>query len=161
MSKKFLVLGVVVLVAIGYYFAVYLSSSKGGNNDQLDIPKIEKLEIVQVFSEGVHTLTGDVMVPTPCHALSYEVKILKESYPENIRIEFTSNQMSEICAAVITPAPFEIEVTASEKATFEAIHEGVDLLVEMKAPVVVGEKVFSNVIMEKVGEVEKDELPVE
>ena len=149
MSKKFLVLIVVILLAVGYYFAVYLDGSGSEEDAQLTITSNEMVEIVHVFSDGVHTLSGDIMVATPCHALSYEVIVLKESYPEDILIEFTSDQMSEICASVMTPAPFEIIVEASQNATFEATYKGQGLSLDMKDPPVVGEDVFSGVTVEE------------
>lgn len=130
MNKK--VIGVVIAVGI-ICFAIY--TFMGGQEVSVPVPTAsEGIEVtaVHTYTGGTHTLVGSVVVPTPCHALTYEY-IIAESYPEQVIVEFTTKSMSEICAQVMTPAPFDIEFIASEEAHIRATLNGesVDLILHV------------------------------
>ena len=77
----------------------------------------EMLTITRAYSDGTHTITGEVMKPTPCHELTYDVMVA-ESYPEQVTIAFTTMSSAEMCAQVITAEPFTISLEVAEAASF-------------------------------------------
>ena len=68
---------------------------------------------------------GTVALPTPCHSLKQEVKVM-ESYPEQVRIDLTVENPSpeKFCAQQITQKEFSGEVKVSEKATVSVFLNG-------------------------------------
>jgi len=76
------------------------------------------------FKDGVHTLVGEVLVPTPCHTLEAEV-LIRESFPEQVTIVFSIvSTEAELCAQVVTPAVFAESFEASEEALITATLDG-------------------------------------
>lgn len=67
------------------------------------------------FENGVHTYTGSIKLPTPCHTLSHEVQLSEEA-PITATIHFTIGDPSpdQICAQVITEVPFTVSFEAPE-----------------------------------------------
>lgn len=75
------------------------------------------------YEDGVHTLAGEIDMPTPCDLLEYDTMV-QESYPEQVTIDFTVLNNAEMCAQVITAQRFMVEVAASEDASFSATLRG-------------------------------------
>lgn len=82
------------------------------------------------FSDGVHVIAGSIDLPSPCYNLETDVRVA-ESFPEQVTVAFTSDVDEDLmCAQVITPTDYYVEVEASEEARFNAEFNGerVDLL---------------------------------
>lgn len=110
---------IAVLVLAGYLF--WPSGSNDGE-DQLikaDNPSVveEEYAIEHTFDEGVHTISGIVNLPTPCHELAENVSVA-ESFPEQVFIDLTTVDTGGICIQVIDPREFSIDVEVDEAATF-------------------------------------------
>ena len=68
---------------------------------------------------------GIVALPTPCHNLNQEAKVM-ESYPEQVRIDLTIENPSpdKICTQQVTEKEFAGELQVSEKATVSVFLNG-------------------------------------
>ena len=77
------------------------------------------IEAIHSFEDEVHTLKGEIKVPTPCHAVETEV-IVRESYPEQVVLVFHIEEPDEQCIQLATDKPFERRFRVSRDATFEA-----------------------------------------
>lgn len=84
---------------------------------------IERINAKHFYIDGVHTIAGEVAMPTPCDLLEADA-IVRESMPEQIEIQFSVINNAEVCAQVITPQRFMVSAEASENATFSATLEG-------------------------------------
>jgi hypothetical protein len=84
---------------------------------------MSRIEAKHFFTDGVHTIVGEVMMPTPCDLLTYEATVA-ESFPEQITYNFGVINNSELCAQVVTPQRFLITASASAEATHRATFNG-------------------------------------
>lgn len=84
---------------------------------------LEQIEATTQFADGVHTISGTLLLPTPCDELSVEA-IVAESYPEQVTLQFSVGGVSDFCAQVMTEQPFSIVVTVSQNASFKATLQG-------------------------------------
>ncbi len=77
----------------------------------------EEISITHSYSEGVHTYTGIMQVPTPCHSLE-QTATVAESFPEQITLIFSSvaPETDMGCITVISEEPFSVSVEASPEA---------------------------------------------
>ncbi|MFT5036574.1 MAG: hypothetical protein ACI9VM_000136 [Candidatus Azotimanducaceae bacterium] len=83
---------------------------------------ITRIEGTHFFIDGVHTVVGEIAMPTPCDLLQSEARVA-ESFPEQITLDFSVINNAQECMQVITPARFKIEAQASEEATFSALFQ--------------------------------------
>jgi hypothetical protein len=86
-------------------------------------PNITRIDAKHYFSDGLHTFVGEIEMPTPCDLIEVN-SIVKESFPEQIQLEFKVINNAEVCAQVITPQRFLVEAKASEGATASAMFMG-------------------------------------
>ena len=84
---------------------------------------INRITATQYFIDGTHTLVGEIELPTPCDLLETDFVVM-ESMPEQVRLDFSIINNSDTCVQIITAQRFQIEVVASEGATFSAYFEG-------------------------------------
>lgn len=85
---------------------------------------IKIIEGKHFFIDGVHTIAGEIMMPTPCDLLTYSA-IVAESFPEQIVFQFDVVNNSDNCAAVVTPQRFVVSATGSAAANLSATIKGV------------------------------------
>jgi hypothetical protein len=95
-------------------------------NESVAYPEITRIDAKHFFIDGVHTYVGEVMLPTPCDLLDVTSTVM-ESYPEQIQLDFTVINNSEICSQVVTAARFRVDATASELAVTTARFMGRDI----------------------------------
>jgi len=84
---------------------------------------IDRIDAKHFFIDGTHTLVGEVSFPTPCDLLDWKV-FIAESFPEQVRIDFSVINNSDACAQVVTNQRFSVSFDASENATISARLEG-------------------------------------
>ncbi len=121
-----------VLIVIGMFAFVFI---KQNEMNQVETPNqdtevtdtgkysnITRIDGKHFFIDGVHTVVGEVAMPTPCDLLEVE-SIIAESFPEQITLDFSVINNAEFCADVITQQRFKVSATASEGATFKALFE--------------------------------------
>ncbi len=118
-----------VLVVAGMFAFAYWKqkSSKEAEAPMVPIDQSEdryagitRIEGKHFFIDGIHTIVGEVNVPTPCDLLDVEV-IIAESFPEQVTLDFTLNNSAEFCAQVVTTQRFMVTAKVSENATFKAL----------------------------------------
>jgi len=83
---------------------------------------ITRVDAKHFYIDGVHTVVGELEMPTPCDLLE-SGSIVAESYPEQITLDFKVTNNAEFCAQVITPQRFKVSATASENASFSALFQ--------------------------------------
>ena len=125
-----------VLIIVGMFTYTYI---KRGEINQIEPPSetrqeeqpgpydfIDRIEAKHFFIDGTHTIVGEIVMPTPCDLLNWEV-FVAESYPEQVTIEFSVINNSEMCTQVMTPQRFKVTFDASEEAVIRARLEGRDV----------------------------------
>ena len=130
-----------VLIIIGMFTFAFLKQKeiKVENNNNTDeimdesigrYDYIERVDVKHFFIDGVHTLVGEMPMPTPCDLLESKVLVM-ESYPEQIQIDFSVINNAESCIQQITPARFQVTATADEQASFKAKLMGRDIMLNI------------------------------
>jgi hypothetical protein len=93
---------------------------------------ITSIDATHFYIDGVHTIVGELPMPTPCDLLETEA-IVRESSPEQVTFAFTVINTTEACAQVVTPARFSISASASDQANLAATFMGVPVTLNLKA----------------------------
>ncbi len=145
MKKREIVLSVALLVTIilGMFVYTYLAQQKlvvAPEVPTTPTPVANNYGITQIdathfYIDGVHTIVGEISLPTPCDLLTYQSSVA-ESMPEQITYQFAVINNSDMCAQVVTTQRFRIEATASEMATHKAtfMNAFVELNLRQAAP---------------------------
>jgi hypothetical protein len=87
---------------------------------------ITKIEGKHYFIDGVHTIVGEIPMPTPCDLLEVDA-LVAESMPEQITLNFNVINNATFCAEKITLQRFKVSATASAGASFKALFMGRDV----------------------------------
>lgn len=87
---------------------------------------ITRIDAKHYLIDGVHTLVGEVSMPTPCDLLEAQA-VVAESYPEQVTVEFSVINTAPTCAQVITPQRFKVDFSASAEAAIRATFMGRDV----------------------------------
>lgn len=116
------VIGIIVIAAImlaGYFFWPSGSDMDADpiTQDPLKTQDGQEVVVAHTFEDGVHTISGEIVLPNPCYELKEDVAIA-ESFPEQVFIELTSVVTDGICIQVIDDRPFSIDVEVDEQASF-------------------------------------------
>src|SRR5690606_21725381 len=85
------------------------------------------------YENGVHTLVGEIPMPTPCDLLEADA-LVAESMPEQVTVDFMVVNNADFCAQVITPQRFKVSSSASEAAVFRATFAGREVTLNLLAP---------------------------
>jgi len=130
MNQRALIIAVVLFAAIvgGMFAYAYM---KRGQLQSGEIPpppveeaqNVRRIDVKHFFSDGVHTVAGEVLMPTPCDLIESD-SIVRESAPEQVTIAFSVVNNAEMCAQVVTPQRFKASFEASAAATIEATWNG-------------------------------------
>lgn len=91
---------------------------------------ITRIDGKHFYLDGVHTIVGEILMPTPCDLLNSNVMIA-ESYPEQVTFDFSVINNVEMCAQVITPARFKVSAQASEQASLSARLNGRSVILNL------------------------------
>ena len=84
---------------------------------------ITRIDAKHYFIDGVHTLVGEINFPTPCDLLEAESTVL-ESFPEQVIIDFSVINNTEVCTQVVTAQRFKVDFQASAEASISALFMG-------------------------------------
>ncbi len=84
---------------------------------------IKQIEGKHFYLDGVHTVVGELIMPTPCDLLEYNA-VVAESMPEQVTLAFSVINNDDSCANLATPQRFLLTATASEMASFQATFMG-------------------------------------
>ena len=86
-------------------------------------PNINRIDAKQYIINGLHTFVGEIEMPTPCDLVDVNSQV-RESFPEQIQLDFTVINNSEGCLDSITSQRFLVEARASESASASATFMG-------------------------------------
>lgn len=135
LNQKAILVAIVlfILIVVGMFTFAYLKKSEitqEVTDSSLEQPQadvayaaITRVDAKHFYDDGVHTLVGEIAMPTPCDLLEAEAVVM-ESFPEQIRVNFTVVNTAEFCSQVVTPQRFKVSAAASEEATFSATFMG-------------------------------------
>jgi hypothetical protein len=93
---------------------------------------ITRIDAKHFFIDGVHTIVGELSLPTPCDLLTTDA-LVAESYPEQVTFAFSVINTTEVCAQVVTTQRFKVEATASQAANLKATFMGVPVELNLVA----------------------------
>lgn len=131
MSQKSIILIVTLfsLIVAGMFIYAHLKKTELNNagTNQIQEPTeeinlyadIKRVNAKHFFIDGVHTLVGEINLPTPCDLLEAEALVM-ESFPEQVLIDFSIINNSEACIQVVTAQRFKVAAQASSEAVFRA-----------------------------------------
>ena len=89
------------------------------------VPVKSKFTFEKNYENNLLKYKGTVEVPSPCHEIRQETKIM-ESFPEQLRIDLTIENPTpdNVCAQQITLKEFSGEIKVSESATVSVYLNG-------------------------------------
>lgn len=134
-QKIALIVGIFVLLVAGMFAYSYIERQQIEESAQPDetveedpqadgpYSSIERIDAKHFFEDGKHTVAGEILMPTPCDLLEWDVSVA-ESFPEQVTIAFTVLNTADVCAQVLTPQRFMAEFSAGEEASVRATLEG-------------------------------------
>lgn len=134
MNQKAIVICIAlfILIVAGMFGFAYLKKSEvtpqvtddtKQGEEQVKYASITRITAKHFYIDGVHTLAGEISMPTPCDLLEADAKVM-ESSPEQIAVDFNVINNAEFCAQQVTPARFKVSAAASPDATFRATFMG-------------------------------------
>ncbi len=134
MNQRTIVIAVAlfVLIVAGMFTFAFLKKNElveqETNNEEQVQEEVEYASVTRItgkhyFIDGVHTIAGEIPMPTPCDLLEVDAMVM-ESMPEQVALNFSVINNAEFCAQVVTPQRFMVSATASEGATFSATFMG-------------------------------------
>jgi hypothetical protein len=132
MDKRTIILvgSLFALVVVGMFVYAYLKRTEIKQEpvvvveeEMMPYAGIERIDAKHYYIDGVHTLVGEIVLPTPCDLLQVDALVM-ESYPEQVRLDFTVINTSEMCAQVMTTQRFMTTATASAEAKISATFMG-------------------------------------
>ena len=138
-----IVIALFILIVAGMFGFAYLKKAEVTNppvdqtqeqqEGEVAYASITRITAKHFFIDGVHTLAGEIPMPTPCDLLETDARVM-ESFPEQVIVDFTVVNNAEFCAQQVTPARFKVTVTASENASFKATFMGRDVELNLIPP---------------------------
>jgi hypothetical protein len=142
MSNKAIILSLAIFVVIvgGMFGFAYLKQAEietvtpppaADATTTENIYGISRIEATHFYIDGVHTIVGEIMVPTPCDLLTAEARVA-ESMPEQVTFDFTIVNDSEMCAQVISMQRFKVSASASQAASLGATFMGQPIELNLK-----------------------------
>ena len=138
MEHKSIIAGVVTLalIVVGMFVFAFIKKQEITTQDQVtELPtttapdayaQITRIDAKHFFSDGTHTLVGEIIMPTQCDLLNWDAKV-QESMPETAIIDFDVVNHSDNCADTATTQRFKVTFSASEKANMRARFMGRDV----------------------------------
>jgi hypothetical protein len=144
MNQKAIIISIAIFILIvaGMFVFSYLKKSEVAEQNQPTIEKpqeevkyasITRITAKHFFIDGVHTLAGEIPMPTPCDLLEADARVM-ESMPEQIVVDFNVLNNAEFCAEQVTNQRFKVSATASEEATIRATFMGRDVELNLVPP---------------------------
>ncbi len=133
MNKKGFILVVGIIAIIILLFTRRGEAPSTIIDDEVSIGKIK---VAHIFMDGIHTFTGEINLPTPCHTLTHKI-VIAESYPEQVTAVFEMKSETDTCVQMVMPEPFVVSFEASEEADFRITLNDKDVpfeVVEVQVP---------------------------
>lgn len=133
-SNTYIVVALFFVVVIGMFgYAAYqkklMSETTPVAEEMLpdQYGDITSVNVKHFYENGIHTLVGEVPMPTPCDILNAETVVgLLDGNPE-VTLNLTVTNSAEMCAQVITPQKFIVTAEAGANPKFHAHFNGRDI----------------------------------
>lgn len=120
---------VILIAVLAYIFFVAPASAPVvddtapvQNEDELAPPYVQQDSLTHTFEDGVHTIAGVMVLPTPCHQIVADTMIA-ESFPEQVSIVISVPEDEGVCIQVLEDRSFSVDVEVSRDATFSITTE--------------------------------------
>ena len=132
LNRRAVVLAIVLFVVIilGMFAFVYLQREpemviapdidETATTTEEPYAGITRVDATHFYSDGTHTVVGEIPMPTPCDLLAADARVT-EGDLEQVTIDFEVINNAEMCAQVITPQRFMVTAEAGPGATFSAV----------------------------------------
>jgi len=143
MNQKTVIIGIAlfILIVLGMFAFAYMKKTEVTEGQPVtDEPQedvayasVTRINAKHFYIDGVHTLAGEIPLPTPCDLLETEVRVM-ESMPEQIVVDFTVLNSAEFCAQQVTNQRFKVSASASEEASIRATFMGRDVELNLIPP---------------------------
>lgn len=123
-----ILVGLFVIVVIGMFAYAIVQQEQIANEEALTpeveepevaYPLVERIDGKHYFIDGVHTIVGEITLPTPCDLLEAEATV-EPGTPEIVTIRFNVINNAESCAQVLTTQRYMVTATAPSDATIQA-----------------------------------------
>lgn len=145
MGKKNITISatILVLIVIGMFVFTYLKKQELQaepshirtiqKDDTTPYGSITHVDAKHFFENNVHTLVGEILMPTPCDLLEWNSRVL-ESNPEMVIIDFDVVNHTKTCTSTETPQHFSVSFSASEQAHIRARIMGREVTLNLISP---------------------------
>ena len=143
MSQKTIILIIVLfaILVVGMFVYAFLKQSEIESQiittpesqmpaDALLYPNITRVDAKHFINGDVHTLAGEINLPTPCDLLQAQA-VATESVPTEVTVAFTVINNADMCAQVVTAQRFKVETSATSDVTFLATFMGRDIILNL------------------------------
>jgi hypothetical protein len=113
---------VLTLIVVGMFFWTYYPQTceycyvyDEGEEEILKIvfPSDDVLPVTRVFENGMHIVTGSLLLPDACYDI-IGLTVVEQELPEEVTIDLRTVRTQENCAQVVTSKVFEVDFQASE-----------------------------------------------
>ena len=138
----FVIVGLLILALVGFVFISFERSTMDTLVDdpgqtasttawenapaepaQVSVTPKTVVTAKHAYKNGVHTIAGEVPLPTPCHLLTAETAVSPDK--KQVVLQLASQvKEGEMCAQVITNARFKVTAKADQKASIIATLNG-------------------------------------
>lgn len=134
-----LVVGLLALVVVGMFWFAYLERSaeqpivitEPAPEPTVDIPPyLARINAKHYRTDAGHVIAGEVTAPTPCDLVEVAA-VTRESFPEQVDLQFSIINNADVCAQVLTTQRFRVDVDASSEAVFTASYMGQPLILNL------------------------------
>lgn len=132
-----------VCIIVGMFVFAFIKKSELASTPSVPPPtseatstpydSITHIDAKHFYINGVHTVAGEILMPTPCDLLNWDTRVA-ESMPEQATIAFTVVNRADTCAQTVTPMRFKAEFTASEQASIRATLMGREVTLNLIPP---------------------------
>jgi hypothetical protein len=136
MHTKEITISIILFVVLcaGMFIYAYLKSKEVAEIPQIPQDEetadpyahITRIDAKHFFTDTPHTIAGEIALPTPCDLVDHDV-FVRESYPEQVQIDFKIVNEADVCAAVVTTQRFKVVFEASKDARISARLNGRDV----------------------------------
>ena len=134
MTNKTIIAGVIAfcLIVAGLFTFTYVQKNKveqqvpvvaTSTTPTMNTYGITRIDGKHFFINGVHTIVGELSMPTPCDLLTGE-SLVAESYPEQVTFAFSVVNTTENCIQTQTVQRFKVSAQASKEAALRATFFG-------------------------------------
>ena len=113
----------IVIVAVMLWFIPLETDIPQDGVGGDDMPR-GSLSVIHSYADGVHTYSGGIAKPTPCHILTSDITIDDSSVSPFVTLDFSLKDSGEICIQVISEEQFSLSIRGPETVNVAAYING-------------------------------------